>query len=219
MTAWTRATFRPGTTSRSSSRSRGELENGIKIGGRIELEGAFPKAASPGGWRPDDELARSSRAPGAWSRPATCNPGATVQTWAGAGPERGLRRELGRTRTSGSTIGGTGSQGGERLSVPEASRLGQHGHRRTTIRPSPTTRRASTASSSPDPIATGHRRWGSGYGRMWRDEDTEYSNAVDGSIHYAGDVGGIGLGVMLGAAGATAPNMRGANAAATTTRP
>ena len=46
---------------------------------------------------------------------------------------------------------------------------------------------------------------GGSYGRV-ANEDTEYTNAVDGSVHYSGAVGGVGVDMMLGAAGASAPN-------------
>ena len=57
---------------------------------------------------------------------------------------------------------------------------------------------------------TGSYRYGinevaSDYGRV-ANEDTEYSNAIDGSIQYSGDMGGVAVSVMLGAAGATGPN-------------
>ena len=116
----------------------GELDNGLKIGGRAELE-----ALQAGDQIDETRLDLS----GAWGmgqarhvqlRPLRC-------LLVGGGSERGPRREFGHTDRMAEL---RRPRYRRRRFLPPADGIGLTPISRTTIRPSPTSRPASTASSS-----------------------------------------------------------------------
>ena len=172
----------------------GELENGIKVGGRIELEGT---GGSPGA---DESWLDLS---GPW------------------GMVQAGYKQSGRYRAAGSVNAPAAAYGvnsgashfwfDDKVKDPKGGGfrfLRPLGSVNTDIAENQPTLTYYTPRFNGFQLTGSYRyRIGAGgsYGRVG-DENTQYTNAIDGSIHYAGDVGGIGVGLMLGAAGATGPN-------------
>lgn len=173
----------------------GELENGVKVGGRIELEGA-----AAGGSRIDETWIDLSSGWG-MIRAGYMQSGRYGDTGSLAAPSAAYGVSSGHTHFW-FDDGGT-ALADHRFIRPLGSVYTDVGEDQPTI-------------TYYTPRFNGFRLTGSyryriddsdttGYGRVAK-EDSEYNNALDGSIHYSGEIGGIGLAMMLGAGTASAPN-------------
>ena len=172
----------------------GEMENGVTVGGRVQLEGAKAGSAADEAW-----ISLSS----GWGqiRAGYMQSGRYGNTFAVQAPSAAYGVSSGHAHFW--------------FDSPADSAISKH----RVLRPAGS---VNTDIGENEPTITyftsrfngfqltGSYRYGinevaSDYGRV-ANEDTEYSNAIDGSIHYAGEVGGVGVGLMLGAAGAAGPN-------------
>ena len=172
----------------------GEMDNGLKVGGRIQLEGAKAGSAADESW-----ISLSSD----WGqiRAGYMQSGLYGHTWAVQAPSAAYGVSSGHAHFW--------------FDNPPDGALGDNRFLRTLGS-------VNTDIGENEPTITyytprfngfqltGSYRYGinetaSDYGRA-ANEDTEYNNALDASIHYAGDLGGVAIGLMLGAAGASAPN-------------
>ena len=169
----------------------GEMENGLKVGGRVEFEGA-----SAGGTRIDHTWIDLSSG---WGlvRAGYMQSGRYGDTSAVAAPTAAYGVSSGHSHFwFDDTVGG-------RFEGPLGSVYTDVGDDQPTL-------------TYYSPRFNGFRFTGSyryridnsdtsGYGRV-ADEDTQYHNAMDGSVHYEGEVGGVGVAMMVGAGVAAAPN-------------
>ncbi len=173
-----------------------ELDNGLKIGGRIELEGL-----NSGGDDIDETRLDLS---GAWGmvRLGTTNSGRYGDTWSVWGPNVAHGVSSGVTTEWLVMPGGTG---GFAFRKPLGS--------------------ANVDVSNDDPAITyftprfngfrlslTHRpeiqdTGGKNIGSSGSDETANYTNALDGSVQYSGDVGGMKVALLLGGATADAPGV------------
>ena len=172
----------------------GEMDNGMKVGGRVQLEGAKAGSAADESW-----ISLSSD----WGqiRAGYMQSGLYGHTWAVQAPSAAYGVSSGHAHFW--------------FDNPPDGALANYrflralGSVNTDIGENEPTITYYTPRFNGFQL-TGSYRYGinevaSDYGRV-ANEDTEYSNALDGSIHYAGDMGGVAFGVMLGAASASAPN-------------
>ena len=160
----------------------GEMDNGLKVGGRIQLEGAKAGSAADESW-----ISLS----GAWgqTRAGYMQSGRYGNTWAVQAPSAAYGVSSGHAHFW--------------FDSPADSAISKHRF----LRPMGS---VNTDIGENDPTITyfsprfngiqltGSYRHGinevaSDYGRV-ANEDTEYSNAIDGSAHCAGDVGGVNVG-------------------------
>lgn len=178
----------------------GELDNGLRIGGRAELE------ALQAGDQIDETRLDVS---GAWGmvRLGMSNSGRYGATWSVGGPNVGHGVSSG-VQTEWLNYADLGIGGGMFFRQPLGS--------------------AHTDISNDDPAITyfsprfngfqftaTHRptvRGGGSGGQNigFANEMEDYTNAVDGSVQYQGDVGGVGVTLMAGAASASASDGAGA---------
>ncbi len=175
----------------------GEMENGLKVGGRVEFEGA-----SQGGTRVDHTWVDLSSEWG-MIRAGYMQSGRWEQTWAVQAPSAAYGVSSGHTHFWFDDSVTSVDPNGFRFLRPLGSVNTDIGEDQPTLTYyTPRFNGFQLTGSYRYRIDDGNT---SGYGRV-ADENTQYSNAVDGSIHYAGGMGDVSFGVMLGAAGATAPN-------------
>lgn len=170
----------------------GEMANGLKVGGRVEFEGA-----ASGGARVDHTWIDVSSG---WGlvRAGYMQSGRYGDTSAVAPPSAAYGVSSGHTHFwFDDTVGG-------RFEGPLGSVYTDVGDDQPTL-------------TYYSPRFNGFRLTGSyryridnsaatGYGRV-ANEDTQYHNAMDGSVHYQGEVGGVGVAMMVGAGVAAAPNI------------
>ena len=173
-------------------RIAGELENGLKIGGRLELEGTTL----------GDQIDESYLDIGAaWGkiRLGMANSGRHSDTFKLYAPNAAYGVSSGVWHF---WFDHPGTTGDFRFEKPLGS--------------------VNTDIADDDPIVSyysprfngfqftvSHRPAVESTGGKWlrvANEDTHYSNAMDGSINYQGEMGGVGVTAMVGAAGATGPN-------------
>ena len=177
----------------------GELENGLKVGGRIELEGTGGGPAV----RPDESWLDIS---GAWGM---------VQV----GYTQSARYKQTFSVQAPSAAYGVSSGHSHFWFDDGGTALGNNRFLRTLGSVNTDIAENHPTISYYTPRFNGFQLTGSyryrandesagQYGRT-ANEDSDYSNILDGSIHYAGELGGLSYGVMLGAAGGSAPTMGG----------
>ena len=170
----------------------GELDNGLKIGGRIELEG------QTGGDQIDESWLDLS---GAWGmvRFGTKNSGRYGHSWSVTGPN------VAQGVTSGVQTEwlvfpkGTGSYAFRRPLGSAHPDVSNDDPALTYFTPRFNGFQIS-ATHRPEIQNTGGKNIGTG-----SDDSKYYTNALDGSVQYSGDVGGMKVALMLGAGSAGGP--------------
>ncbi len=173
----------------------GELDNGLKIGGRIELE------SQTGGDQIDETWLDLS---GAWGmlRFGNKNSGRYVHSWSATGPN------VSHGVTSGVTT--------EWLVLPEGVGAGLF-FRKPLGSAHPDVSNDDPALTYFTPrfngfqISVTHRpeiqnTGGKNIGTSGSDDTANYTNALDGSVQYSGDVGGMKVALVLGAGSAGGPD-------------
>lgn len=171
----------------------GELDNGLKIGGRIELE------SQTGGDQIDESWLDLS---GAWGmlRFGTKNSGRYGHSWSVTGPN------VAHGVTSGVQTewlvfpGGTGSYAFRRPLGSAHPDVSNDDPALTYFTPRFNGFQIS-ATHRPEVKNTGGKNIGTG----GSDDTANYTNALDGSVQYSGDVGGMKVALMLGAGSAGGP--------------
>lgn len=173
----------------------GEMANGLKVGGRIEIEGTGGGAGADESWLDIS---------GAWgmARAGYTQSGRYAAVSAAGAPSAAYGVNSGHTH-----FWFDDSVGGMRFLRPLGSVNTDIGENQPTLTYyTPRFNGFQLTGSYRYRIDDGA---GGKYGRVG-DEDTQYTNALDGSVHYAGELGGMALNLMLGAASASAPNDGGA---------
>ena len=173
----------------------GELENGLKIGGRVELE------ALQGGDQIDETYLIVS---GAWGgvRFGMSNSERYRATWSVAGPNVAHAVSSGVQTEWLANPGGVGGFFRQPLGSAHTDisnddpAISYFSPRFNGFR--------FTATHRPTVQQTG------GTNIRWADETMDYTNAVDVSADYSGDIGGIGVTLMAGGASASASDGAGA---------
>ena len=172
---------------------RGELDNGMKIGGRIELE------ASNNG----DQIDRHwLTLESGWGRidVGAINSGRYNLSWTVNAPnvEHGITSDV---QTEWLTF--NGGLGGFAFRRPLGSANNDASNDDQGIHYySPRFNGFQVALSYRPGIAN---KGGSNIGQI--DENTQYTDAFDAAVHYTGDLGGVGVTALVGLATATAPSM------------
>ena len=183
----------------------GELENGIKIGGQIELEALsqVQGALGAGGDQIDETRLDIS---GAWGmvRLGMSNSGRYGATWSVAGPNVAHGVSSGVQTEWLLNPGGVGGF----FRQPHGSAHSDISNDDPAITYFTPRFNGFQFTVTHRPTVRGGGSGGQNIG--FADEMRDYTDAVDGSVHYAGDVGGVGVTLMAGAAGASASSGAGA---------